>query len=139
MAGAPVVAAVHAGWRGVVAGVIPAAIDVMAGRGVKASDLRAAIGPAIDPCCFEVGSEVAETLARAVRRREIIVDRGEGAKPHVDLRAASRWVLIDSGVRPEHIEIVGPCTRCSAELFHSYRREGGGVGRQFSVISIASP
>lgn len=132
--GSRVVAAVHAGWRGIVAGVIPAAVGVLTERGAKTSDLYAAIGPAIDPCCFEVQGDVAETLAQAVGRREIIIERGDGAKPHVDLRAAAFWSLQTSGLRREQVEVVGPCTRCAAELFHSYRREGGGVGRQFSVV-----
>lgn len=134
--GSQVVAAVHAGWRGIVAGVISAAVRVMNERGVRASEICAAIGPAIDPCCFEVQGDVAETLARAVGRREIIVEGNDGAKPHVDLRAAVLWSLLTSGLRREQVEFVGPCTRCATELFHSYRREGGGLGRQFSVISI---
>lgn len=136
--GAIAVAAVHAGWRGVVAGVIKAAVEALISEGSAASELRAAIGPAIDPCCFEVHEDVAEELATAVGHREIILERGRGARPHVDLRGAALWSLVDAGLCRERVEVVGPCTKCSPELLHSYRREGGGVGRQLSFIQISN-
>jgi YfiH family protein len=133
--GAPVVAAVHGGWRGIVAGVIPAAVArVAALAGAPASSLRAAIGPAIGPCCFEVDETVATTLAAAVGRPEVVVDRGATARPHVDLGRAARWALLGAGVAPEHVEAVGPCTRCAASLLHSYRRDGSRQGRQLSFV-----
>ena len=135
--GPQVVAAVHGGWRGIVAGVIQAAVALTAElAGAPAATLRAAIGPAIGGCCFEVDAGVAETLAAAVGRREVVVERGAGAegKPHVDLVRAARWSLLGAGLDRDRVEVVGPCTRCAASLLHSFRREGQGRGRQLSFV-----
>src|SRR5262245_33022154 len=85
------VAAVHAGWRGLVAGVIPRALATFG------ADTAAAIGPCIGPDAYEVGPEVADAferagLARALRPRA-------GARPHLDLRAAAEQQLEAAGVR----------------------------------------
>jgi len=131
------VAAVHAGWRGVVAGVIPAAVLALTAGGLATTAVRASIGPAIDGCCFEVHPDVSEALVAATGRREIVIVRGPGSRPHVDLRRAARWSLLSAGLLAEHIDLVGPCTRCAASAFHSYRREGGGRGRQLSFVVIS--
>lgn len=131
----PVVAAAHAGWRGLVAGVIEATVREVADlAGAPRSELVAALGPAIGPCCFEVGPDVAETVARAVGSREVILQRRP--RPHVDLWGATLRRLIEAGIPRDRVELVGPCTRCAEAAFHSYRREGPGCGRQLSFIGI---
>jgi YfiH family protein len=126
------VAAVHAGWRGVVAEVVPAAVRTLAGRRVFA-----AIGPCIGPCCFEVGHDVADQIARATTERAIVSALGE--KMHVDLRTAVRAQLLAHGVAEECIEDVPGCTKHEPERFHSYRRDGARSGRMLAVISVLSP
>ncbi len=113
------VAAVHAGWRGVVAGVIASAFRL------HAFDL-AAIGPCIGSCCFEIGEDVAEKLAPHVI---------QGMKPRGDLRAAVRAQLRAAGLQNAQIDDVPGCTKCDAARFFSYRRDGEASGRHLAVIA----
>jgi len=125
------VAAVHAGWRGVVGGVIPRAIDALGGG----AELLAAVGPAIGPCCFEVGEEVADQIAGVTS--PAVVRPREGARPHVDLWLAARWQLVARGV--QQIELVGGCTFCAPDCWHSFRRDGAQSGRMLAVIAATEP
>jgi polyphenol oxidase len=122
-----VIGAAHAGWRGVVAGVLRSTVEAMLALGAEREHLRAAIGPAIGPCCYEVGPEVVRefTALGAVR---------EGIRPRVDLRAAARLLLEQAGVG--WIADVDLCTRCHGELLFSYRRDGELCGHQLSVVGL---
>jgi YfiH family protein len=125
------VAAVHAGWRGVVAQVVSAAITTLGG-----GPLLAAIGPCIGGCCFEVGRDVAERLERACGRSPAsIVVRTAGLKAYVDLRAAVRAQLRELGIAENHIEDVPGCTKHEPGRFHSYRRDGANSGRMLAAIA----
>jgi YfiH family protein len=119
------VAAIHAGWRGVVAGVVGAGVGMLGGR----LGLVAAIGPCIEACCFEVGPEVAE--------RTGFVVRSDGEKSFVDLRAAVREELRQAGLRDACIDDVPGCTKHTAE-FHSFRRDGANSGRMLAAIATAA-
>jgi YfiH family protein len=157
-----VVAAVHAGWRGTLARIVAKTVGRMRLEfGTKPEDLLAVLGPAIGPCCYEVGPEVAQSFAgqfaRATEWFEGPFERlaaGEEANPlpwlsmmppghgapcervRLDLRAANRWQLIDAGVRPKNIAVSALCTGCRNDLFFSYRKEGAATGRMMSVIGI---
>ena len=128
------VAAVHAGWRGVVGGVVQSALAHLAIRARGARGIVAAIGPSIGPCCFEVGEEVATALADAAPGDDRIVLR-DRARPHVDLRRAVRLQLLAHGVDDASIEDVPGCTRCDAERFFSHRRDGARSGRLIAAIA----
>ncbi|HWN43207.1 MAG TPA: polyphenol oxidase family protein [Thermoanaerobaculia bacterium] len=118
LAGPNGLAAVHAGWRGLVGGVIPATLE-------RLGIVEAAwIGPTIGPCCYEVGEEVAEQFPA-----EAVVP-GPADRPHLDLVAAARQQL--KGI--EEVRTVAICTRCAADRLYSYRREGKGVGRNVAFI-----
>lgn len=130
--GAGVIAAVHAGWRGVVAGILARTVAVMEALGAVPSRLSAAIGPAIGPCCFEVGEEVA-TLFGAIDAA--LVDRSR-PRPRLDLPAAAALLLTRDGVLPAAIERVDLCTVCRPDLFFSHRREQGRAGRLFAAIAL---
>jgi YfiH family protein len=123
------VAAVHAGWRGVALGVVPAAIDVL---GVPPSRLLAAVFPHIRACCFEVGEEVREQLA-VLPGGEAAITR-PGAKPHVALASLLLAQLMAAGVQAQHIDDVPGCTCCEPERFFSYRRDGQASGRHLTAI-----
>jgi polyphenol oxidase len=133
------VAAIHAGWRGVVAGVVGAALDAI---GSERGSFAAAIGPCIGACCFEVGLDVAEQIERVtdVAARGRVIRERRGDKAWVDLRVAVRSQLVAAGVAHARIDDVpgsgGPeaCTRCNAEAFYSYRRDGDDSGRLIAVI-----
>lgn len=118
------VAAVHAGWRGTVARIAPAAVEAMGRRfATDPHDLHAAIGPGIGQCCYEVGPEVA-------------VQFGEQGRAHISLPDANRTQLLEAGVTPERIYASNLCTMCLAEEFHSFRRDGQAAGRLYSFAGI---
>ena len=127
------IAAVHAGWRGTVAGVLRAAIIVLRDLGARPGDLRVALGPGIGPCCFEVGEEVVERfLAADPEASGCVLD---GTPPRIDLVAANRRQALLAGVPAEAIRAVGLCTRCREDLLESYRRAGGAAGRMAGIIA----
>ncbi|MCC7204868.1 MAG: peptidoglycan editing factor PgeF [Phycisphaeraceae bacterium] len=129
------VAAVHAGWRGVVAGVAPNAVGVMRERfGVLPGDLVAAIGPCISLRHFEVGPEVADQF-RGADLAEVI-DEKSFAKPHVDLQRSVRLQLRRAGVAEAAIDGTDRCTFEHAEEFFSHRRDQGVTGRLAAVIAV---
>lgn len=118
------VAAVHAGWRGTAAGIVRRAVDAMHRRfGTDPTDLHAAIGPAIGPCCYEVGPEVAAQFSLEGRVR-------------LDLPAANQRQLLDAGLAPGRIYRAELCTMCHPEEFHSFRRDKEAAGRLYSFIGI---
>lgn len=130
-----VVAAVHAGWRGIIAGVVDAAIQAMRGRfAVEPSELIAAIGPCIGVEAFEVGEEVAAEFDRAVLAAA--VDRKGRARPHINLSAAVAMQLARCGLDEANIEQAGRCTSENREEFFSHRRDRGVTGRMAAVAAV---
>ncbi len=122
-------AAVHAGWRGIVGGVLGETLKAAGGGG---PDWTAWIGPSIGPCCYEVSEDVA---AQVVAASSPEVSRpGRSGKPHLDLVLAARRQLEAAGVLPERVEAVPACTRCDETRLYSYRREGKGGGRNIAFI-----
>ena len=132
-----IVAAVHAGWRGSSAGIAIRGVEAMARlHGSRPEDIRAAFGPSIGVCCFEVGPEVAAQFSAWFPERNDL-DR----KTRIDLPAANRRQLICAGLRPERIAHRAPCTVCGGTLpgggeFHSWRREHQTGVRMHSLIWI---
>ncbi|MFN2375539.1 MAG: polyphenol oxidase family protein [Candidatus Binatia bacterium] len=132
-------AAVHAGWRGTLAGIATAAVAVARSKGVAPAALLAALGPSIGPCCYEVSEELGRDFAGAglpVHRPATAT--GGTSKPRLDLRAANRMYLERAGVPAANIQAVGPCTRCAKDRYHSYRAEPESAGRQVSWIGWAA-
>lgn len=131
------VAAVHAGWRSAALGLPAQVVSRLRERhGIDPAELVVALGPAIGPCCFEVGDEVVEALAARIPDASRWVMRRAGAKPHVDLALANRLALEAAGVPADAIESVGGCTRCDPQRYFSFRRDGAAAGRQLSVIGL---
>jgi hypothetical protein len=129
------VAAVHAGWRGVVAGIAPAAVAALVDLGADARTLLAAMGPCISARHFEIGPEVADALA-AAGLAECVVEQGvHGPKHHADLVHAVRMQLERCGLAAAHIDAEPPCTYADRRLFFSYRRDGAASGRLAAVIA----
>ena len=125
--------AIHAGWRGTVAGIVPAAVEELRRSIGSAGDLVAAIGPHISAFAFEVGEEVARQLVAACPL-EGVVDRSRGPRPHGDLRKIVRWQLTELGLASAAIDDVAGCTVGEPERFFSYRRDGRHSGRHLSAI-----
>lgn len=127
LAGTVTVAAVHAGWRGIVAGVVEAAIDRMRTEGDDGEGLVALVGPAIGPCCYEVGAEVVRAIGE--RSPDAVATTTWGA-PSVDPSRAVLDVLRDRGV---HVaERPDACTRCGPGWF-SHRADASS-GRQAGLV-----
>lgn len=129
-----VVAAVHAGWRGVIAGVAPAAVSTM--RELGARKIAAAIGPCIGPAHFEVGPEVVGQFERAFGAKagpgEPIARRTETGEGFIDLQESLRRQLLACEVGA--VEMTRLCTVERADLFFSHRREKGITGRMIGLI-----
>jgi YfiH family protein len=126
-------AAVHAGWRGTLRGVVEAAVRALEDAGSRRDDFVVAIGPHIEACCFEVGDDVAQEFADVPGFRGAIV-RKSGKKAHVDLRAVLASQLGSLGLDDARIDHVRGCTVCDPERFFSYRRDGKISGRLLSAI-----
>ena len=117
------VAAIHAGWRGVVSEIASKAVDAMCRRfGSKPADLVVAIGPGIGGCCFEVGPEVSAQF-------------GISGRTKIDLVETTCRQLGRNGVRMGQISSAGLCSCCNPELFESYRRDREAAGRMMSMIA----
>jgi polyphenol oxidase len=126
--------AVHAGWRGTVTGVVPAAMKTVCDDfDLRPADLRIALGPAIGACCYEVERVIGEELTD---RWGAMPDawHPDGSHGRLDLRAANRAMLVALGVPADCIELVGSCTSCESDRFFSHRHSGGCTGRQISVV-----
>jgi polyphenol oxidase len=130
--------AVHAGWRGTLAEVARVAVRRMnAEYGVKAEDLRVAIGAAAGACCYEVGSEVIDSFTEKFADGDKLFTETRPGHALVDLLTANRDQLLAEGVMPDRVHIAPLCTMCRTDLFFSYRKEKrlfGKVGRLMAVV-----
>jgi polyphenol oxidase len=151
----------HAGWRGTMQRIVEKGVgEMFRGFGSRPRDLKAAIGPGIQGCCFQVGEEVrtkfesqfsyAARLFREVKESDRVREKypllfltarapGHGELPPkilLDLAEANRQQLLAAGVPKKNIEASPLCTRCHPELLFSYRAEKGKTGRMMGVAGI---
>jgi hypothetical protein len=119
----PGVAVLHAGWRGLLAGIVQAGVAALAG-----GDLAAAIGPGIGPCCYDVGEDVAAPFRE--RFGEEVARSGR-----LDMWTSAERALRSAGV--ESILRLDRCTSCEPEIFFSHRRDRGRTGRQGVLAYVA--
>ena len=156
-----VVGAFHAGWRGTVARIVEKGVGEMRKQfGSRPADIRAAIGPCIRRCCYQVGPEVRAGFdsqfsdsgglfeevfdANAIHVRYpmlFLTARAPGHSDlgpelHLDLVEANRRQLVAAGLSAAHIAVVGGCTACDTKRFFSHRAEFGKTGRMMAVIGI---
>jgi YfiH family protein len=150
-----VVAAAHAGWRGLAAGVPRVAVDALAREfGSRPEDLVAAAGPSIGACCYEVGSEVRRRFEEAgwpePTMSEWFFSRPQPTRAnpsmdgvrtdprpghwYFDSGRAARDQLESAGLPGEQIFGAGLCTASHPEVLCSYRRDGGDAGRIAAAI-----
>lgn len=124
------VAAVHAGWRGTLAEIAARTVEALVRAGSAPADLRAAIGPAIGPCCYAVGEDLIAQFAARFPPEVCVGGRA------LDLKRAVRVTLERAGVPHAHIDDVGLCTSCDPRFF-SHRRDKGHTGRHLSFVTCA--
>jgi YfiH family protein len=156
------VAAIHAGWKGILGGIAEKTAGEMQRQfDSRPGAVRAAIGPSIRGCCYEVSEDLAGAFCGAFAEGERFVrkpalnQRGrepyappflslappghgpDGApRPHLDLVAAARAQLCRAGLSPSRIHVADFCTACRTDLFFSHRKEGSHTGRMMAVIGI---
>lgn len=126
------VAAVHAGWRGVIGEIVVRTIERLEEKGASRSELRFALGPAIQACCFEVDGDLPEKFSSAFGEGVVRPQPGK-ARVHLDLSWAVARSLERAGVPSSHVDVLPHCTRCDQRFF-SHRRDQGVTGRQLSLI-----
>jgi polyphenol oxidase len=131
-------AAVHAGWRGTSSSIIIRAIEAMAREyDCSPANLHAAIGPAANGCCYEVGTDVIDIFKERFPYGDNLLTFTRDGHARIDLHAANRNQLTAAGLPADHIYVAPVCTMDRNDLFFSYRREKqlhGWVGRLMSVI-----
>ncbi|XP_034042665.1 laccase domain-containing protein 1 [Thalassophryne amazonica] len=137
-----VIGAAHAGWKGTLMGVAMATVDAMVREyGCRVSDILVAVGPSVGACCFTLEQE--EALKFSCIHPDCVPDP-QSAKPHVNIRLATRLLLQRGGVQPEHIHddtvtdrcCVTPCTSCHPKDFFSHVRDGTNFGTQLGFLWI---
>jgi len=126
------VAAVHAGWRGLAAGILDATIDAFGHAGIAPAELMAWLGPAIGPAAYEVGDDVRNAFSAAADASAF--ERNDAGRWQCDLYGLARHRLVARGV----VTVAGGgfCTHADAPRFFSHRRDGQ-CGRQATLIWLS--
>jgi YfiH family protein len=134
----PAVAAIHSGWRGTVEDVAGETVRAMqTAFGSDPSRLLAFFGPSIGPCCYEVGSEVADAWReRAGADSQDALGRSLN-RWTLDLRRANQYLLATAEVESANIEISVTCTKCNGDRWFSHRGQGANTGRFAAFIALA--
>ena len=128
----------HSGWRGTVHRMGKATLEAMNREyGTDPADVIACIGPSICQDCYEVSADVAEAFEKAFpgHRDEILIDKGNG-KYQLDLWKANEIVLLDAGVKKNHLEVTDVCTCCNPELLFSHRASHGKRGNLGAFLCL---
>ncbi len=127
----------HAGWKGTVARIAQATVLTMEQEfDTDPTDLLVGIGPAIGPCCYEVGENVVDKFRAAFPGHEADIIHQQDGQPHVDLWQANTQALLDAGVPRANIDRADTCTSCQHKWYFSYRADGGRTGRLGAVIAL---
>lgn len=133
-----VIATSHAGWRGTVQEIGKKTVEVMVGLyGCDTKNIRAAIGPSIGRCCYEVDDPVLNEfeMFTDIPSKKIFTKK-ENGKYMLDLWTANRLILEGAGIKPKNICITDLCTCCNSQFFHSHRASGGSRGNLAAVIAL---
>ena len=135
--GTPLVAAVHAGWRGTAAGIAPKAVEMLLSDGAELSSIRCAVGQSIHVCCYEVGEDFTAAVADAQGKSFADTHiRYRDGQLFADLPGMNRELLRGAGLTDEQIDISPFCTACDPTLFHSHRASHGLRGTMGALIGI---
>jgi YfiH family protein len=130
--------AIHCGWRSTAADILGEAVSKMQALGARPENIRAAVGPAIELCCFETGPEVPEAVERLLGGDSggVFFAAGDTGKFMVDLKETNRRRLIRLGLRTENISVSDECTACNCGKYWSHRKTGGIRGSQAALIAV---
>lgn len=126
----------HAGWRGTAGMIASKTVEKMVSEfGSNLNDLKAAIGPAISFCCYNVGEDVYRQLSKTVGDFTGLYEIRQG-DIFVDLKGINKRQLIDAGLDENNIDVCPYCTVCNNNLFFSYRKENATTNRHSAVIKL---
>lgn len=134
-----VIGAVHAGWRGTVSGISVNAVKKMVSLGASAENIKAAIGPCIHSCCYEVDVPFINAVKEAEYGDELtqfIVPAEKEGRFYADLTSMNRHLLISAGIRPNNINVAPNCTSCQSNVFFSHRASHGKRGLMMGGIVL---
>ena len=136
--GSPIVCAVHAGWRGTVAGIASEAVSLIKEAGGELSTVRCAVGQAIRDCCYEVKEDFRDAVIAA--RGTAFADthiRVRDGKMFADVPGMNVTVLREAGLTDAQMDVFPHCTACNPEKFHSHRASRGIRGAMGAMIGIS--
>jgi len=131
---AGLVAAVHAGWRGTAGNIIGRTVAALQRHNARAERMIASLGPCIGPCCFDIGSDVAQALRHSTDGAEAFIHAGPDGRLAADLAAINHRQLLAAGLAETRIEHIHHCNSCESGLFFSHRRDHGNCGRMLAVV-----
>lgn len=123
---------VHAGWRGVVNGIIPEAVNKMREIGSDPGNIFVLAGPSMQQCCFEIGPEVAQHFS------EDFLLPGRGDRYFLNSVGSAIEQFLNCGISVQNTKVLYECTVCSGTIFHSYRRDGDKSGRMIAMLGLKS-
>lgn len=126
----PIVGIVHAGWRGLVGGILEQSSSLLNQKNIPLDEMEAVIGPSINECCFEVKNDIVNLFDS-----KYVHLKNEDSFT-VNLQEIAAEQLKNSGFKSSKISIINECTYCNETLYHSYRRDGSQAGRMIGMISL---
>ena len=121
---------VHAGWRGLVNGILWKSSKLLMDHGQLTNEFEILIGPSIKSCCFEVSDDVINQFNPA-----FVENKGNG-KYRIDLQEMALNQLMSSGFQKDNITVLSDCTSCKEDKYHSYRRNGKKAGRMIGLLGM---
>ena len=128
----------HSGWRGTVGRMGKKTLEAMAeAYGTMPEDVYAAVGPSICQECYEISEDVAEHFYQEFEGHgdEILINKGNG-KYQLDLWKTNEIVLLDAGIKPEHLAVTNVCTCCNSEVLFSHRASQGKRGNLAAFLML---
>ncbi|MDE6631508.1 MAG: polyphenol oxidase family protein [Muribaculaceae bacterium] len=137
------IAAIHAGWKGTLGGIVDNVMDAFVENGVDPAQLKVAFGPSISKDVYEVSQELADSFMEAGFGAYVSYPDGQMEKPHIDLQGINMERLLRRGVKPENIKLHVGCSYSSklndgSPMYASHRRSGGAPARMLTCIMMLS-
>ncbi len=135
------IAAVHAGWKGTLGGIIDNTIDKLLELGAHTENIYATFGVSICKNCYEVDKELAEQFVLKGFNSYVSYPNGKSSKPHIDLQGINAKRMVNKGILENHITLNNNCTRCTCDasgkhVFNSWRRTPGTKSRNLTIAMI---
>lgn len=132
------VSAIHAGWRGTSLKIAEEGVKKLCSLGASPQNIYAAIGPSIDECCYEVGSDFVNKMAEKLGRNyeNKFIKQKKNGSFYANLKGMNVDILLSCGVPRQNIDVCPLCTSCNPDLFYSHRRQKGIRGSHLNLISM---